>query len=240
MKNDKLFNAVVKVAAEDAWQEEMDSLPSLEELNEMYPPSESLDKRVYGTINKAARRGKIKKAIRITSKLVAGFCVFIVLAGGLLMSVEASRTFILNRIIRISENYIYISFQLGDASHLEIGELVINYMPNDFTFYEEVEFAEGHTLYSFRSDTRRGILIQNAVGPDYGGLGSMMSPRFEDTEFSIVSIHGRDAYLTVSPTGDYAGASISWVYGRHFISVSASPLVDIDELLKIAQGITLR
>ena len=58
----KLFAAVLKVAAEEAWQEEMDSLPSLDELNEMYPPSESLDKRVFGTINKAARRGKAKKA----------------------------------------------------------------------------------------------------------------------------------------------------------------------------------
>lgn len=236
-ENDKLFNAIIKVAAEEAWEEEMDSLPSLEELNEMYPPSESLDKRIYGTINKAARRGKIKKARRITSKLVAGLCVFIVLAGSLLMSVEASRAFILSRIINMGEDYVSIRFELGYAEGLEIGELVINYIPGDFTFYEQGEFAEGHTFYIFRSDTRKGIMIQHLiVHEDMGTVGSL-SPMTEDSEFAIISLHGQVAYLVTS-TDESVVDSISWGHGRNFLSVSA--WLDVDELIKIAEGMTLR
>jgi len=237
MKNDKLFNAVVKVAAEDAWQEEMDSLPSLEELNEMYPPSESLDKRVYGTINKAARRGKIKKAIRITSKLVAGFCVFIVLAGGLLMSVGASRTFILSRIINMGEDYVQISFYLGYVEDLEIGELVVNFIPEDFTFYEQGELAEGHTYYLFRSNIRRGIMIQHTIVHEDMGTVDMFKPMTEGNNFSIISLHGQVAYLFTSADENKVN-TISWNYGRHFLSVSA--FLDVDELMRIAEGMTLK
>jgi hypothetical protein len=201
-ENDKLFNAIIKVAAEEAWQEEMDSLPSLEELNEMYPPSETLDKKVYAIINKAARRGKIKKALRYTAKFATIFCVFIVLAGGALMGVEASRTFILNRIININDDYVRIHFQLGDVSDLEIGELVVNYIPEDFTFYEQGEFSERHTFYEFRSDTRRGILIQHIIVAEDGSTVGAINPMTEYSEFSVISLHGQVAYLFTSTNED--------------------------------------
>jgi hypothetical protein len=232
--DEKLFTAVFKVAAEEAWQEEMDSLPSLDELNEMYPASEALDKRVYGTINKAARRGKIKKAMRTTSKLVAVFCVFIVLAGGLLLSVEASRTFILSRIINMGEDYAQIRFQLGNATDLKVGELVINYIPNNFTFHAKGEFAEGYTYYIFVCDTLRAITINHFIVPDDLRSVYLFNPLTKYGELTIISINGQIAYLFSS--ADYN--TISWDYGRHFISVAAC--LDVEELMKIAEGITIR
>jgi len=237
MDNEKLFDAIIKVAAEEAWQEESDSLPSLEELNEMYPTSETLDKRVYGAINKAARRGKIKKAIRYTIRCAMAFCVFIVLAGGALMSVEASRTFILSRIINISDDYARIHFQLGYVSDLEIGELVINYIPDDFMFYEQGEFTEGHTFYTFRSETRRGIVIQYLIvseGMNEITSGTLMT---EGGNLSVISLNGQVAYFFTSADENYAN-TISWNDGRHFLSVTA--FLDRDELIKIAKGMTLR
>ncbi|MCL1863619.1 MAG: DUF4367 domain-containing protein [Defluviitaleaceae bacterium] len=237
MDNEKLFDAIIKVAAEEAWQEESDSLPSLEELNEMYPPSETLDKRVYGAINKATRRGKIKKTIRYTIKCAMAFCVFIVFAGGALMSVEASRTFILSRIINISDDYARIHFQLGYVSDLEIGELVINYIPDDFTFYEQGEFTEGHTFYTFRSETRRGIMIQHFIvseGMNEITSGTLMT---EGGNLSVISLNGQVAYFFTFADENYAN-TISLNDGRHFLSVTA--FLDRDELIKIAKGMTLR
>jgi len=235
--DEKLLNAIMKIAAEEAWQEEIDTLPSLEELNEMYPSSEALDKKVYGIINKAARYGKVKKILRRTAKFVAAFCMVVVLVGGVLMSVEASRTFILSRIINTSDDYVQISFQLGYIDDLEIGELVVNYIPDDFTFYEQGELAEGHTYYQFRSDTRRGIMIQHIIVSEDGSsvaLGGLMT---EDGEFSVISLHGRVAYLLTSADESKAN-TISWNYGRHFLSVSA--FLDVDELMRIAKEMTLR
>jgi len=212
-------------------------LPSLDELNKMYPPSESLDKRVFGTINKAARRGKAKKAMRITGKIVAAFCVAIIFIGGALMSVEASRTFILSRIINISDDYVSIRFQLGDIADLDIGELAVNFIPEDFTFYGQGELAEGHTYYQFRSDIRRGIMIQHIIVSEDGSsvaLGGIMT---EGGEFSVISLHGRVAYLLTSADESKA-TTISWNYGRHFLSVSA--FFDVDELMEIAKGMVLR
>jgi hypothetical protein len=232
--DEKLFTAIMKVAAEEAWQDEVDAMPSLEELNEMYPPSEALDKRVYGTINKAARRGKIKKAMGITSKLVAGFCVFIVLAGSVLLSVEASRTFILSRIINMGEDYAQIRFQLVYAPDLKVGELVINYIPNDFTFHAGGELAEGYTYYIFESDTRKTITVNHFIVPDDLRSVYLFNPMTEYSELTIISLNGQIAYLFVSPTHN----TISWDFDRHLISVAAG--LDVEELIKIAEGITIR
>jgi len=229
----KIFEAVIKVAAEEAWQEEMKSLPSLEELNEIYPASESVDKRVYGIINTAARRGKIKKTIQTTARLVAGICVLMVLAGGVLLSVEASRTFILSRIISMGEDYVQIHFHLGYAADLQVGELVINYIPADFAFYAQGELAEGYVYYLFRSDTRRVIMISHLVASDDSCSIFMYNPMTEYCEFTTISLNGQTAYLFVVPSHN----TISWNYGRHFISISA--WIDVEELIEIAEMITI-
>jgi len=234
--DEKLLNAIMKIAAEEAWKEEINTLPSLEALNEMYPPSEALDKRVYGIINKAARCGKVKKILRRTARFVAAFCMVVVFVGGALMSVGASRTFILNRIINTSDDYVQISFQLGYIGDLKVGELVVNYIPDDFSFYEQGEFTEGHTFYDFKSDTRRGILIQHLLVSDDMGVVGMINPMTAGSEFSVISIHGQVAYLFMSADKSKM-STISWNYGRHFLSVSA--FLDIDELIKIAKGMTL-
>jgi hypothetical protein len=53
-------------------------------------------------------------------------------------------------------------------------------------------------------------------------------------ELTIISINGQIAYLFASPEYN----TISWDYGRHFISVAA--WLDVEELIKIAEGITIR
>jgi hypothetical protein len=45
--DEKLFETLLKIAAEDALREEMETIPSDEELKKMYPRNKSLDKKVY-------------------------------------------------------------------------------------------------------------------------------------------------------------------------------------------------
>ena len=231
--DEKLYTAILKVAAEEAWQEEMDSLPSLEDLNEMYPASEALDKRVYDTINKAARYGKVKKAMRTTARIAASICVFFVLAGSVLLSVEASRTFILSRIVNMGEDYVQVRFQFGYTTDMETGELVINYIPSGFTFHAKGELAEGYYYYIFESATHKAITINHFIVPDELRLVYMFTPMAEYSEFAIISLNGQVAYLLVSPGHN----TISWDYGRHFISIAAE--LTLEELIKIAEGITI-
>ncbi|MCL1844040.1 MAG: hypothetical protein FWF79_09520 [Defluviitaleaceae bacterium] len=100
-RNEKIFNSLFDIAADEAFKEEMDALPSCEELNNMYPRTKSLDKKVYAVINKELNALKRKRALRTLAKVAAVLCIIVVASAGALISIEASRNFILNFIIDI-------------------------------------------------------------------------------------------------------------------------------------------
>ena len=84
-RNEKLFDAVVKVAVEEALDHEIDSYPDEDELNKMYTRSAALDKRVMGIINKAAKDSRTKKRLPLFVRVAASFAVMITVAGIILL-----------------------------------------------------------------------------------------------------------------------------------------------------------
>ena len=99
-RNEKLFDAIVKTAFEEAVQKEMDSLPSREKLNEMYPSSEAFDKRIMSIIAKEEkaykRRQSSKQALKVFTRIAASIAILFTVSTLALMSVETSRIFIFN------------------------------------------------------------------------------------------------------------------------------------------------
>jgi len=59
-KNEVMFNALLKAAINEKFQEEIDALPTNEELNELYKPSAKLDLRIKKLINKNYRKSKMQ------------------------------------------------------------------------------------------------------------------------------------------------------------------------------------
>ena len=57
--SEALFDAILEVAIEKAFEKEMSELPSSEELNKIYKPSMELDKRIKKLINQKNRKLKI-------------------------------------------------------------------------------------------------------------------------------------------------------------------------------------
>ena len=51
-RNERQFDAILKVAFKESVIKEMDALPTSKELNAMFPRSEALDKRVMRIINR--------------------------------------------------------------------------------------------------------------------------------------------------------------------------------------------
>ena len=87
-RNEKLFDAVLKIAAEEAMVERMDGLPSREELAKLYPRSQAFDKRAAKIIGKHDRAEKIRKnafVVRTVLKIAASFLLVVTLGFSLLL-----------------------------------------------------------------------------------------------------------------------------------------------------------
>ena len=85
-KDDIVFEALLKVAADEAMRIEMEALPSNDELKAMYPQAENLSKKINKTIITEYNKSKRIMFFRSLKRIAAAICVFIVLSTSVLMA----------------------------------------------------------------------------------------------------------------------------------------------------------
>lgn len=237
---EKLFDAILKVAAEDATKQEACGLPTQEELKSLYNDSDAQDfyKNMLNKIDADMATPPNAKPKQLKNKLyrfaASVAIVFMVSLIGL-MSVEASRNFIISRVIEMYDNRVYIRYQFGDLSDFEFGPLHFGYLPEGFTLYSRRPFLHSWNYNFIDGDGELSLFVQYFAIEDMGGLYSThdLHPNYE---FYIIPFQGHVAYISES-IYDTGLNSISWIYGRNSILIWS--WVDIEELIKIAENITV-
>jgi hypothetical protein len=226
----EIFDSLLKVAAKDAMHRELNDMPTLEELNELYPPSEELNKRVYAAINKETRKKKTKQAFRWIGKVAAIFCAVLVVSVGALMSVEASRNFILNLFIDVRDDHIVFDFggQVYDLPN-ETVRMGFGYIPYGFSIvaYHRLEALDVTIL---TNEYGHEIIIAH-----HFSTTPLIAVDNELRDFSIISVNGIETFLFES-IYEYARNQAMWAYTDGVISISTT--LDLDELLKIVESFT--
>ena len=225
--NDEIFEALLKVAAKDAMQREMSSMPSLEELNAQYPPSEALNKKVRNLFKREVRATQRKKLVRVFLRAAAVFCVFLVISIGALMTVEASRNFILNFLIELRDGHVLFRFGEDDTATQFDSESIINSLPEGFVLVES-HIITDFSIYVFANDNGDEIIV--AYGDPAGTVGIDNELR----EFSTITLGRHEAFLFTA-LYDHARNEIMWLHGDVFISISTK--LPVDELIRIAENI---
>jgi len=229
-RTEKLFDAMLKVAAEEATIQEMDALPSREELEKLHPRSDVFEKRIMKIIGKHESAVRRKRAMQTFYRVAA--CVAIIFTVGVvtLMSVEASRNFIRNVIFNIRDDHVAFEFWQEQPTP-QRGELVVGYLPDGFELVSSGA-REGRGSMVFFNNAGQQITIQQD--------NTDTQARFfqtENMEFSITSVRNHEAYLFESLDGERVN-KVMWVDGEYILTVLAD--VEIDVLMRIAENLKLR
>ncbi len=98
-KDEKIFDLFLKVASEEAFIQEINSIPSCEELNKQYKPSFKINKKINNKIFYYNLKEKAKKLVKTFSKIVASLIIGFVLTTIILFNVEIFRNFIIKKTI---------------------------------------------------------------------------------------------------------------------------------------------
>ena len=109
--NIRLFDTLLKAAAVEDFQNELDALPSEQELNREYAPSEQLEKGIRSLIRESDRRRRRKKLSRLAKRAAVIAAIVIPISIGSLLSVEASRNAIFNSVMEWKAEHVDIHFQ---------------------------------------------------------------------------------------------------------------------------------
>jgi len=244
-RNEELFEAVMKIAAKEALMDEVDELLSFdpEQHSQVPDPSENMDARVRSIIRNESRKYNRKKYISVFGKVAAVFGIFITASTVLLMSVEASRNFIINTIIGIRSDHIAIEFgQNGtpqeneQAPEIELnsitaGGVVFGYVPHGFNLVSEQDLGTLR-IFMFADEHGGQIVVQH--------VQSELLSAFIDNEersFAVIVIGEFEAYLFESFEENELSV-LMWQYEVDVIHVVAS--ISIDELLLFAESVYLQ
>lgn len=188
-RNKELFDSLLKAAISDALKDEMDALPSNKELNEEFPTSVEMDKRIEKLISKHKIKTKIRSFIKSNHKTAACFIVIIVLSSATLLSVEATRNVILNAFVNQFGNYTQIQYEDSTDDEQQMDIFRPTYLPEGYKKISEELYGNSALLvYSDESDTE--IVLKQRKAEE----GTALIDN-ENTNYTEVDISGNTAFL---------------------------------------------
>jgi len=226
MNNNKIFDALLKAAAEEALQQEMDALPTEAELLALYPNIDSMNKKAGAVIKREKRKLLRAEIVRSIMKSAAIFCVFAVLSTSILMAAPASRNVILNFIMEIREGYTVFEFK-PSVPFIRVGDAdaIFPYAPEGF----EITFqCVSHVAVDYIFENHEGAII----GISYF-LGQYTSLGISENANMIeMQMQGRTAML-FEALNQGELSSIMWIDGEHVFIITTS--LEIEVLLALAE-----
>ncbi|MCL2774742.1 MAG: DUF4367 domain-containing protein [Oscillospiraceae bacterium] len=225
-KDDEIYDALLKVALKEAMRKKMEKLPTCEELEGMYKPSPEYEKKLRKMISRATRKGKITTFKKYFKKTVASAAIVIVILTAVLMTVEASRNYIFDTIIKWYGQYTYV--ELGNSgTDVNINMPRPKYIPDGFTEVQLNLNGDMKFLIYQNSDGEKIIFEQ------YSNESFATATDNEQKSFVETDINGNEAALFESTDGDYN--ILFWKYNDSVLKLMAK--IDTDELIEMAKSV---
>ncbi len=219
-----LFDALLKVAVREAYENELDALTDETNVSGCIP-SPVLDKRIEGHIKSSHRKIKAKRFAKVFSKAAACLCALLAVSSIILMSVEATRIAIFNAVLSWHEQYTEIEYGASDAQG---GIYRPTYLPDG---YSEKEFRPVGILTMIVYENEAGdqlVFSQEEAGHTKTAVDN------EHTDYFEVQISGNAGHLFKAQV---EGNASFLIWEDHGIVFNLIGVVDGEELIRIGESI---
>ncbi|MGI6679670.1 MAG: DUF4367 domain-containing protein [Dehalobacterium sp.] len=228
--DDQLLDTMLKIAVERAFEQEMNEMMSVEEMNDQYQPSPELDKKIRKLISRHRFKKKVSLWEKTFVKVAASAAVVIVISGTILLNVEATRNYIFNTVIRWQEDH--FSFQHGDndSNNGVIDEKIYRpaYLPTGF-METSLNIIGDIIKITYENDDGMAIILKQSPAQS-----SHILVDHEDKKYSVIKINGREAYL-FETTKDDKNNLIVWESQGIIFLISSE--IESGELISMAESI---
>jgi len=227
--NEIKLDALIAAAAEEALLQELNQIPDCDELDKIYKPSSQLDKRNRNLIHGRNRAAMMRKTTRTVGRIAAVFAVVFAIGTITLLSVEASRNYVLHTFIEWYDDH--IRFDFSDANHAEAGRYILTYVPNGFVLESSLGTGEGR-LESYTDRAGGSIVFQQ--GSIQGGP---VSVDIEQVNYSLMKIGDITAHA-FERKEDNGSSTILWVKGNTVFDIVAT--VEFHEIVTMVESVQMK
>jgi len=232
----KLFDTILESAVKDDFEQELEKMPSEEDLSKEYSLSSGLQEKINKIIANGNRKMRLQKVRRISKKAAVIIAVIIPVTLVGLFSVEASRTAIFNAILDWQSDHATIHLEESSSSQAPQSIPVDGfykpvYLPDGFVEGKTTKIgALAHIIYQNKDKTT--ILFNQSPVSKEGSI----SVDTEHTVYSEIMINGYKASLFAGKTSKDDTVLVWRNKTNSFTLIST---IDKNELLKIAENIKI-
>jgi hypothetical protein len=227
--SDEIYEALLKVAVNEAIRQDVEAMPSCEELNELYKPSPAFEKRIMKIIDKRFAKRRFSRTLKSFGRIAAIVSIIFTVSAAVLMSVEASRVFIFNIFIGLQEDHAVIGFvDERDVLGVEVGLYTPGYLPYGFGLVFSQSLHDV-TISIFQNRDGSQIILY-----EYGAEAALLGVDIEYTEFSVVYVNQQEARLFSAADGERLNTLI-WMSGDTALKLVSD--LELGVLLRVAENI---
>ena len=243
-RSEELFDAILKAAAKTAFYDEMEQM--LDDLDKMddIKPSAELDRKVRNMIARESRVHRRKRLFQTFTKVAAVFAVVVTVSAIALMSVEASRNFIINFLIGIQDDHVVIEFgpdgrpiggqqgNVGELNGLEVVGIVFGYVPEGFEVVD-YQLVGVMSIVIFSDGNEGQIVVRHQMAQS---LSAFIDN--EAREFSSIYLSDGREGLFFEAVGYGYQSTIIWQCGSDIFMIHAN--LEPSSSLRMADNITTK
>lgn len=236
-ENDKIrisADALIAMVVTEAEARELEKMPSVEEMDDAFQPSEQFLKKMEKLVKKADSKRKHKKIRHGIKKALIVAATAMSIFFCMLLPVQAVRESVVDTLVKWQDKFMTIVFSIEDTSSYAPESITVSYIPSGFSL-SNPEIRDSSTYYARYSNTDGDWLIIHSLKID--GIQDISL----DNEYSTYYPLQFQSHETTHEAiwGIMKDHSNTLIWNDHGLCFQISGTIDLSEIIKVAESIDI-
>lgn len=236
-QKESLFDALLAYAVKENAINEINEIPTEEQIKESMSFSEAFESKMQRLIKKHRHKRFLRTTYKYSKKVAMLVSIIISLGFGTLMTAEAVQHAVISTVVEWYEDYNGFIFKntsnKSDKEILDKAKIKLpTYIPDGFELSESEEY-EGFKLYLYKNNKGKNLIFNSTVVIDK----SETLIDNEYTDYEIIEINGNEVYLFSGKGGDYDYASAIWIEGN--VKYEIESWIGTIEVIRMVKNINI-
>ena len=169
MNDDKIRispDALIAMIVTEALNRELEQMPSLEEMNEDFHPSERFQRKIESLVRETKRKAEREKFLSNIKRFFITLTAAISIFSCTMLPVKAVREAVITTLIEWHDKFVSVIY-VNDESSVTTFDITPSYIPNGFSQVETTDENSGFYYGQFRFLYKGIIIKHNKTEPTY-------------------------------------------------------------------------
>ncbi|NYB73217.1 DUF4367 domain-containing protein [Sedimentibacter hydroxybenzoicus DSM 7310] len=234
-QKESLFDALLTYAVKENAINEINEMPTEEQIKEDMSFSAAFESKMQGLIKRRRNKRILKSTYKYGKKVAVFVSIIVSLGFGTLMTAEAVQNAVISTVVEWYEDHNGFIFKntssKSDEEILNEAKIKLpSYIPEGFELSESEDY-DSFKLYLYKNKEGINLVFNAAVVTD-------KNETFIDneyTDYEIIEINGNEVYLFSGKGRDYDYASVIWTEGN--IKYEIDSWIGVIEVIRIAKSL---